>query len=167
MPRAHDCAMRGVVVAVTSHRRCRGVRVAELRRDAARLMRALGCDAELSVALVGDSEMRDLNAHYRRQHRSTDVLSFAAGDPPPEGVPALLGDVVISVDTALRQARARGVPVAQEVRLLLTHGVLHLLGYDHEGSPAEARRMYAKQRKLTAMLGRRPRSAKRRRRVQG
>jgi probable rRNA maturation factor len=151
----------GVVVAVTSRKRCRGVRIAQVRRDATRLLRALRVDAELSVALIGDTEMRDLNAHYRHQDRPTDVLSFGAGDETlPRGAPALLGDVVISVDTAVRQAAERAVPVAEEVRLLLAHGVLHLLGYDHERSPAEARRMFAKQRRLMAILRQRARGAK-------
>jgi rRNA maturation RNase YbeY len=61
--------------------------------------------------------------------------------------------VVISVDTAARQAAARGVPIVDELRFLLAHGVLHLLGYDHERSPAEARRMFATQRRLLRRLG--------------
>jgi probable rRNA maturation factor len=66
--------------------------------------------------------------------------------------PHVLGDVVISLDTAARQAAERGVAVAAEVRLLLTHGILHLLGYDHERSPADARSMFRRQRELLARL---------------
>jgi len=141
-------------VAVTTRRRRRGVRAAQVRADAQTLLRALAVDAELSVALVSDVEMRDLNFHYRHKDQTTDVLSFGLEGAPaaPAGVPAQLGDVVISVDTAARQAKARGVSVADELRLLLTHGVLHLLGYDHERSPAEARRMFARQRRLIALL---------------
>jgi rRNA maturation RNase YbeY len=138
---------------VTSRRRLPGVRAADVRRDAAQLLELLDVDAELSVALVDDAEIRRLNSTYRQVDKPTDVLAFAMREGDG-GVlhPDLLGDVVISLDAAARQAAARGVPVAQEVRLLLTHGLLHLLGYDHERSPAEARRMFRKQRALLAHL---------------
>ena len=74
----------------------------------------------------------------------------AAADSRP---PLLLGDVVISVDTARRQAHVLGVATAVRIRTLLIHGLLHLLGYDHERSPAEARRMFARERELAARLG--------------
>jgi rRNA maturation RNase YbeY len=142
-----------VPVAVTSRRRRRGVRAAAVRRDAARLLRLLGLDAELSVALVGDGEMRRLNRAYRGVDAPTDVLAFAMREGRGRALhPEILGDVVISLDTAPRQAAARRVPVANEVRVLLTHGLLHLLGYDHERSPAAARRMFRKQRELVAAL---------------
>ena len=141
-------------VVVTTRRRVRGVRVADVRRDAARLLQLLGVDAELSVVLVDDAEIRRLNATYRRIDRSTDVLAFAMREGDGATLSsALLGDVVISLDTAARQAAARAVAVADEVRLLLAHGVLHLLGYDHERSPAEARRMFRRQRQLLGALG--------------
>ena len=73
----------------------------------------------------------------------------AAGENRP---PLLLGDVVISIDTARRQAHALGVATAVRIRTLLIHGLLHLLGYDHERSPAEARRMFARERELAARL---------------
>jgi len=127
---------------------------AAVRADARRLVRALGeTGAELTVSLVDDEAMQALNRDYRQADRPTDVLAFAmregervAGD---EGI---LGDVVISLDTAARQARRRGVPLARELRTLLVHGVLHLLGYDHERSAAEARRMRAEERRLAAAL---------------
>jgi len=103
--------------------------------------------------------MRGLNAAYRGKDKPTDVLSFELDERPDPSGPPLLGDVVISVDTAARQAAARGVPLDAEVRLLLVHGILHLLGYDHERSASEARRMFALQR---ALLGRLERIARRR-----
>ncbi len=140
-------------VSVASRRRARGVRAAQVRRDAAHLLRQLELGAELSVALVGDAEMRELNAAYRHIDRPTDVLSFAlAEDAATPGQPRLLGDVVISLDTAARQAARRGAAVLDEVRTLLAHGLLHLLGYDHERSPADARRMFALQRRLVGRL---------------
>lgn len=140
-------------VAVATRRRLRGVRAADVRRDATALLRLLGVDDELSVVLVGDPEMRALNRTYRGADRPTDVLAFALREGEDDALRAdLLGDVVISLDTAARQAAARGVPPAEEVRVLLTHGLLHLLGYDHERSPAEARRMFRRQRQLLARL---------------
>jgi probable rRNA maturation factor len=141
--------------AVISRRKRRGVRLAAVRADARRLLAALGIDAEVSIALVGDAEMRRLNAAYRGVDRPTDVLAFSMregkrGCPPSP----LLGDVVISLDTAARQAAERGLPLGEEVLRLLAHGVLHLLGYDHERSAAEARRMFRKQREVIARLRR-------------
>jgi probable rRNA maturation factor len=83
-------------------------------------------DASLSVLLCGDARMRRLNRTWRRKDRPTDVLSF------PSDEPGLLGDVAIDLPYAARQARARGHATKREVQVLLAHGVLHLLGYDHE-----------------------------------
>ncbi len=125
-----------------------------MRRDAIRLLALLGVDGELSIALVGDAEMHALNRDYRGKDRPTDVLAFALREGEDASIhPDVLGDVVISVDTAARQATARDAALADEVRVLLAHGILHLLGYDHERSPAEARRMFGKQRALLATLG--------------
>ena len=140
-------------VSVISRRRLPGVRAADVRRDARRLLELLGVDGELSIALIGDAEMHALNRDYRAKDRPTDVLAFALREGEDAAVhPDVLGDVVISLDTAARQAAARGHSPAEEVRILLAHGVLHLLGYDHERSPAEARRMFGKQRALLARL---------------
>lgn len=136
-------------VLLASRRRCRGVRARDLRADAAILIDRLAPGAELSVALVGDDEMRRLNRDYRQIDRPTDVLAFPMDAAGPE---PMLGDVVISLDTAARQAAERGHSTAHEVRLLLVHGFLHLLGYDHERSAAEARRMFRVQRSLVAAL---------------
>ncbi len=142
-----------MTVCVVSRRRRRGIRAADVRRDATRLLALLAVDAELSVALIGDAEMQALNRHYRGKDQPTDVLAFALREGEDAAVhPAVLGDVVISLDTAVRQALQRKISVADEVRTLLAHGILHLLGYDHERSPAEARRMFGKQRALLRRL---------------
>jgi rRNA maturation RNase YbeY len=126
---------------------------ARLGRQARRLLRALGRDdAELSVLVVSDRAMRALNRRWRGRDRPTDVLSFAQQEGAA-GVPGgLLGDVVISVDTAARQAAERGASLGREADRLLVHGLLHLLGYDHERSPAEARRMQRRERTLERWL---------------
>jgi len=87
--------------------------------------------ASLSILLCGDARIRTLNRRYRRVDRPTDVLSFSSFEETSSSFP-FLGDLVIDVPYAARQARRRGHPVAREVRILLAHGILHLLGYDHE-----------------------------------
>ncbi len=122
---------------------------AALRRLARATLEGLGsARCELSIALVGDDEMQALNASYRGVERPTDVLAFALGEGEGGAPPGLLGDVVISVPTAARQAAERGTSLERELAALLVHGVLHLLGYDHERSAAEARRMRAREREL-------------------
>eukprot|EP00177_Eucheuma_denticulatum_P008353 GFKZ01015191.1.p1 GENE.GFKZ01015191.1~~GFKZ01015191.1.p1 ORF type:complete len:206 (-),score=18.62 GFKZ01015191.1:364-981(-) len=105
----------------------------ELEDDAKSLVRNLLRDnsAELSVTLASDEAMQQINCEWRGVDDSTDVLSFPQNDP--DGV--ILGDVVISIETAQRQIRDRGegYDLRDEVRVLIVHGVLHLLGYDHEG----------------------------------
>lgn len=91
--------------------------------------------ASVSVLLCGDARMRRLNRDYRRVDRPTDVLSFPAADP------AFLGDVAVDVPYAARQARRRGHSADREVQLLLAHGVLHLLGHDHETDDGEMFRL--------------------------
>ena len=113
-----------------------------VRAIAGRMLCHLGVDdAELSVLLTDDATIRSLNREYRRKDRPTDVLSFAL-DAGPKDVPAvrLLGDVVISLDTAARQARTRRRALLTEVAWLLAHGLLHLLGHDHP-TAAAARKM--------------------------
>jgi probable rRNA maturation factor len=80
----------------------------------------------VTVALVSDSRVRALNRQYRQKDQATDVLSFPAGEPGE------LGDVVISLGVARRQAEAAGHPMGTELRVLALHGLLHLLGYDHD-----------------------------------
>ncbi|NEP14329.1 MAG: rRNA maturation RNase YbeY [Symploca sp. SIO2C1] len=94
---------------------------------------------ELTLRLTGDPEIQSLNAQYRAQNRPTDVLAFAALEVnAPElpiqmqqSVPLYLGDVVISVDTAYRQAQQQQHPLLTELAWLASHGLLHLLGWDH------------------------------------
>jgi rRNA maturation RNase YbeY len=125
---------------------------AALRKIAGSLLRAVKQSrAELSIALVGDREMRPLNAKYRKKNQTTDVLSFLVEDQPMSGS-KILGDVVISVEQARCQAKERGKTLKSEVVTLLIHGILHLLGYDHERSPRQARIMFVYERKLYAHL---------------
>ena len=123
-----------------------GVSAVTLRRRAEKMLRHLGLDAvELSVALVDDPAIHALNLEYRHKDKPTDVLSFGQreGEAPllPEGAPELLGDIVISIETATRQADARGATLDAELIHLAVHGLAHLCGYDH-ASPEEERVMF-------------------------
>ena len=107
----------------------RPARVRSLLSRTARLTRARA--EEVSVLFCGDARMRRLNRDYRGKDRSTDVLAFPAAGG------WLLGDIVVSVPYAARQARRRGEPASREIDRLLVHGFLHLLGYDHETDRGE------------------------------
>jgi probable rRNA maturation factor len=121
----------------------------QVRVMANRMLAALELgDAELSILLTDDAAMRVLNREHRGKDRPTDVLAFPLGRRrAPSEAPTLLGDVVISIDTAARQAQGRRRDVLDEIRFLLAHGLLHLLGFDH-ATPAQKRRMDAQTRRL-------------------
>jgi probable rRNA maturation factor len=143
-----------MLVTVLSRARRVGVRAADVGREARAVLAAMDeASAELTVVLVDDPAIHDLNRDYRGKDRPTDVLAFAMREGPRVGGDeSHLGDVIISLDTAARQAKEHRHTAAEEVRTLLIHGILHLLGYDHERSPAEARRMRAKERSLARLL---------------
>lgn len=113
-----------------------------LRRDATTILGALGFhEAELSVTLTTDDAIAQIAGDFGRDRWPTDVLAFSLLEGPgAEFRGDALGDVIISVDTAERQARERGVTLGAELRDLLIHGILHLLGMDHERD-TDARRM--------------------------
>lgn len=125
-----------------------------LATRARQVLRTLGIRrSELSLSLVGDEEMRALNRRYRGKDRPTDVLAFPLYDPPVPADAASLGDVVISIDTATVAAAEQRRPLATCLDELVIHGMLHLLGYDHEISPAEERRMARKARAVRTAIG--------------
>ena len=113
--------------------------------------------ADMNISFVGDRRMRRLNGQFRHKDRSTDVLAFAFREArTPHGFhesAAHLGDVVIALPTAQRQAKDARRPLEEEVLALLIHGVLHLCGYDHERSRVEALRMQKKERQVRRRLG--------------
>lgn len=112
-------------------------------------------EVELSILLTTDEEIRGLNRRFRKKNKPTDVLSFPAGPPGPlpPGMPRPLGDLAISLDTARRMAERDGRSLAFELSRYLAHGLLHLLGYDHERSEREARRMAKKEAELLGLPG--------------
>lgn len=114
-------------------------------------------DAEVSVTLVDNERIRELNNEFREIDRETDVLSFPLGDENgfetnPDTDAILLGDIVISLEKAQSQAEEYGHSFLREVAFLLTHSLFHLLGYDHM-TPDEEKEMFAKQEKVLEKLG--------------
>jgi probable rRNA maturation factor len=113
-------------------------------------------DCQLSVAVVDDAQVLTLNRQYAGDDHATDVLSFSQEEgetfvsPPDE--PRRLGDVIISFDAAERQAEAAGHDTDAELAHLLTHGILHLLGYDH-AEPNEEREMRQRERRVLSAMG--------------
>ena len=143
-----------MTIAVEVRHGGRGVAIARVRRAAQRALDALGRPAgEVDIAIVGDAEMRALNAAHRGIRRRTDVLAFPLElDGAASG---MLGQIVLSADTAVRHARRIGVPLALELELLTTHGILHLAGYD-DRDPVEADLMHRRERDLLTTRNRRP-----------
>lgn len=141
------------VVVEIAHPRARPL-AAGVQRRARAFLQALGLDGcELTVALVGDRAIRRLNRTWLKKDRATDVLSFPAGEAP-KGTPGprLLGDVIVSLDTAARRAREDGRPVGEEVARYLAHGLLHLTGHDHQ-RPVDARKMAVAEARLLGRAG--------------
>jgi probable rRNA maturation factor len=128
----------------------------DMQRYAQRMLRALAMqDAELSLLLCGDQRMRGFNRAHRGIDRTTDVLAFAMNEGKRLVSPrTILGDIVISLPTAARQAREHGWPVHVEVCLLLAHGLMHLLGHDHRDRTEERRMMARTHLLMTAALPR-------------
>jgi probable rRNA maturation factor len=108
---------------------------------------------EISILLLDDLQIQELNRTYLSRDCPTDVLSFPMAEGPfPAVQPHILGDAVISVETALRQSEGRQAGLYEELGFLLIHGILHLIGYDHEQGGAEQRRMRRRERLLMEKL---------------
>jgi len=109
-------------------------------------------DSDMTIVLTDDSQLHELNREYLDVDAPTDVLSFPADEEDPEtGIP-YLGDILISIPRAMQQAQAAGHPVEAEVRLLVVHGTLHLLGHDH-AEVEEKARMWKAQSEVMSKLG--------------
>ena len=118
-------------------------------------------EAELGIVFVDDSRIRELNRRYLRRDKPTNVLAFSMREGEfPMLHPHLLGDLVISVETAERQSHRFGLSAGDMVILLIIHGILHLLGYDHLQSKKKAREMALKQKELLRLVLQRPSAKK-------
>jgi probable rRNA maturation factor len=126
----------------------------DMREKALAVLGALGNpEAELSIVFVDDEGIADLNRQYLKREGATNVIAF----PMREGAysdisPQLLGDVVISVDTAERESKMAGVTMETRLEELLVHGILHLFGYDHETNQQDARQMEKKHLELIHLI---------------
>lgn len=126
--------------------------------DEAWRVAAADCGAvEIGIALADDAEAARLNARYRGIDRPTDVLSFASGEVArgghrPEDPPVMLGDIVVAYETSARDAARADRPLAHHLQHLVVHGLLHLLGYDHQND-GDARRMEAMEVEILRRLG--------------
>ncbi|WP_040228840.1 rRNA maturation RNase YbeY [Bhargavaea cecembensis] len=123
-------------------------------------MQGIGEEAELSITFMGDEAIREINREYREKDRPTDVISFAMEEtaegeepmPVPAGMPRMLGDILISTETAERQAEEYGHSRERELGFLALHGFLHLLGYDHM-TEADEREMFGRQDEILESFG--------------
>ena len=129
---------------------------AHLKKTAMAILDALDCpDGELSLLIVDDAQITPLNQQYRGRPGPTNVLAFSMNEGAfADIMPHLLGDVVISAETCLKEAQSSGIDFDRHFTELLVHGILHLFGYDHELSEAEEQRMAAKSEEILQLLER-------------
>ncbi|MBW2192693.1 MAG: rRNA maturation RNase YbeY [Deltaproteobacteria bacterium] len=126
----------------------------EIQKKAQAILNALGCpDGELSILIADDSQIAILNKKYLNRSGPTNVIAF----PMQEGefstmTPQLLGDVVISIETAEREGQMAGIQTEERFTQLLIHGILHLFGYDHEKDERESLRMDRKSNELIKLI---------------
>ena len=124
-----------------------GLNEEALNRFVLRARKAVGLRATVNVLVTSSAAVRSLNRQFRSQNKATDVLSFPARSANSNsGKRAVAGDVAISADIALQNAMRFGHPIAQEIKILVLHGILHLAGFDHERDNGEMARKEAKLR---------------------
>jgi probable rRNA maturation factor len=129
-----------------------GLAVNILERAALAVLEHQSADGDLTIVLTDDVQLHELNREYLGIDAPTDVLSFPASETDPETARRYLGDILISVPRAEEQARAAGHMLEAEVQLLVVHGALHLLGYDH-AEAEEKTRMWKAQAEILERLG--------------
>jgi rRNA maturation RNase YbeY len=143
-----------MTVCIHNRQRAVAIHTAAVKKRVLQIMTYLGCpEQELSVVFGSDRLLQELNHTYRHKDYPTNVLAFPQS-PTYTGEPAstILGDVIVSLPTAAREARDLQQSLEERVVYLLLHGILHLLGHDHEGSAAQRRRMEALERDVLAHL---------------
>ena len=123
-----------------------------IERAAAAVLKLQSVPGDLSIVLTNDRQLRQLNRDYLGFDTTTDVLSFPASELDPETGASYLGDVLVSIPRAEKQAQTAGHPLEAEVQLLVVHGVLHLIGYDH-ATPSEKEKMWAAQAQVLESIG--------------
>ena len=144
-------------VLITNQQNLRSIREDLVRKTARALLSDLGNpDSELSILLTDDAGIETINRAYFNRPRPTNVISFSMmegefSDVNPNA--SMLGDIVVSVETAVREAREAGIPEWERIAELLVHGLLHIVGYDHEAPDADSAAMEARSARLMEMLG--------------
>jgi len=139
-----------MTIQITNRQKLAPIDRKTLRAICKKLLHDHEAEANLSLCYVDNATIRDLNARYRQQDEATDVLAFPLADGPEED--HLLGEVVVSVEKAVAEAVKRGVSLDAEIALYTVHGVLHLLGYDHQ-TLSLGRRMRRRERQALADAG--------------
>lgn len=144
-------------ISIQNRQKLLPVDVGRLRRSLKRLLKQIGrSESEVSLLLVDDPQIREINKSYLQRDRPTNVISFAMNEGQFGHLhPELLGDIILSVETAARDAASGNIEFMDEVEFLMIHGLLHLSGYNHENvESAEADKMKTKERELFFMLRR-------------
>jgi probable rRNA maturation factor len=128
--------------------------LSRIKRKINKILKNLACsNAEISILFTSDEHIKNLNKTYRKKNRPTDVLAFSQNEGDSIGMNTnILGDVVISTDTAKRQADERSHSVEKEIFILLIHGILHLLGFDHEKEKQDVIKMQSKEKELLGLI---------------
>ena len=143
-------------ILLTNRQKRHQIQARHLKKVAEKILNALECPdcCELSVSVVGDRTIRRINREYLGKDRPTNVISFSLNEGDYGDInPHAIGDVVLSADTAQREAMDGNILFFERLSFLLLHGILHLCGYDHERSgDVEAHRMEAKERELFSIL---------------
>jgi rRNA maturation RNase YbeY len=143
-----------VEIQISFRKRIPGLKSQQIKRFLKRAFKdVIDHDVELSILFTDDDHISQLNRHYLGRDSSTNVLAFPmSGGSAADVDSGLLGDVVVSVDTAIRESKDLGTPLNETIYRLLIHGILHLLNYDHEKSSAEALRMEKEESRLLAII---------------
>lgn len=142
-------------IAIENRQKRQTIKKRLLRKVAQRILDVSGCPkAELSILIVDDQAIQELNRDYLGKDRPTNVISFSMREGEGGEIhPDILGDIVISAETAAREAAEACMTFESELYFLLLHGILHLLGYDHErAGRAEAQRMEHKEQEIFALI---------------
>ena len=146
--------IRRMRILIKNRQRTLKLKTGNIRKLAVQILQILRfTNGELSLLFVSDGTMRSFNRCYRKIDQTTDVLSFPFQEfplpkntfPSSKGIPIPLGDIIISIPRALKQAKERNISKDSELFTLLVHGILHLFGYDHERSETEAKKMRRKE----------------------
>jgi probable rRNA maturation factor len=142
-------------ISISNRQKTRKVDLYRVRRSLSRLLKELNCEnSEISILLVDDEQIREVNRTYLKRDRPTNVISFAMAEGEFGHInPQTLGDIIISVETAFRDASEGNIDFMDEIEFLLIHGLLHLLGYNHEETiKEETEKMKARERELFHLL---------------